>query len=152
MTLPLKPPVQPQLAKSSKDLPEGDDWRYEPKFDGFRTIVFRDGDDVHLQSRNGRPMNRYFPDVVEQVLKLPHDRLVLDGEMIVVVDGVQEFDLLSQRIHPAASRVERLRSAARRPPRSWRSTCSRRRTRCSARSPTRSGASGSRPWSPTRWS
>jgi ATP-dependent DNA ligase len=110
MTLPLKPPVQPQLAKSSKDLPEGDDWRYEPKFDGFRTIVFRDGDDVHLQSRNGRPMNRYFPDVVEQVLKLPHDRLVLDGEMIVVVDGVQEFDLLSQRIHPAASRVERLRS------------------------------------------
>ena len=64
---------------------------------------------MNLQSRNGRPMNRYFPDVVEQVLELPHDRLVLDGEMIVVVDGVQEFDLLSQRIHPAASRVERLR-------------------------------------------
>jgi ATP-dependent DNA ligase len=109
MTLPLKPPVKPQLAKSAKELPEGEGWRYEPKFDGFRTIVFRDGDDVHLQSRNGRPMNRYFPDVVEQVLKLPHDRLVLDGEMIVVVDGIQEFDLLSQRIHPAASRVERLR-------------------------------------------
>jgi ATP-dependent DNA ligase len=110
MTLPLKPPVQPQLAKSSKELPAGDGWRYEPKFDGFRTIVFRDGDEVHLQSRNGRPMNRYFPDVVEQVLELPHDRLVLDGEMIVVVDGIQEFDLLSQRIHPAASRVERLRT------------------------------------------
>ena len=109
MTLPLKPPVQPQLAKSSKELPEGDDWRYEPKFDGFRTIVFKDGDDVHLQSRNGRPMNRYFPDVVELALELPAERLVLDGEMIVVVDGVQEFDLLSQRIHPAASRVERLR-------------------------------------------
>jgi ATP-dependent DNA ligase len=109
MTLPLKPPVKPQLAKSARDLPEGDQWCYEPKFDGFRTIVFRDGDDVQLQSRNGRPMNRYFPDVVEQVLALPHDRLVLDGEMIVVVDGVQEFDLLSQRIHPAASRVERLR-------------------------------------------
>jgi ATP-dependent DNA ligase len=109
MTLPLKPPVQPWLAKSAKELPEGDDWRYEPKFDGFRTIVFRDGDDVQLQSRNGRPMNRYFPEIVEQVLKLPHERLVLDGEMIVVVDDVQEFDLLSQRIHPAASRVERLR-------------------------------------------
>jgi ATP-dependent DNA ligase len=109
MTLPLKPPIKPQLAKSARELPEGEQWRYEPKFDGFRTIVFRDGDDVQLQSRNGRPMNRYFPDVVEQVLELPHDRLVLDGEMIVVVDEVQEFDLLSQRIHPAASRVERLR-------------------------------------------
>jgi ATP-dependent DNA ligase len=102
MNLPLKPPVKPQLAKSAGELPEGDQWCYEPKFDGFRTIVFRDGDDVQLQSRNGRPMNRYFPDVVEQVLQLPHDRLVLDGEMIVVVDGIQEFDLLSQRIHPAA--------------------------------------------------
>ena len=109
MSLPLKPPIKPQLARSAKELPEGEGWRYEPKFDGFRTIVFRDGDDVQLQSRNGRPMNRYFPDVVEQVLELPHDRLVLDGEMMVVVDGVQEFDLLSQRIHPAASRVERLR-------------------------------------------
>jgi ATP-dependent DNA ligase len=109
MTLPLKPPLKPQLAKSAKELPEGEGWRYEPKFDGFRTIVFRDGDDVQLQSRNGRPMNRYFPEIVEQVLELPGDRLVLDGEMIVVVDGVQEFDLLSQRIHPAASRVERLR-------------------------------------------
>ena len=109
MTLPLKPPVKPQLAKSAKELPLGEEWRYEPKFDGFRTIVFRDGDDVHLQSRNGKPMNRYFPEVVEQALELPRDRFVLDGEMIVVVDGVQEFDLLSQRIHPAASRVQRLR-------------------------------------------
>jgi ATP-dependent DNA ligase len=109
MTLPLKPPVKPQLAKSAKELPLGEEWRYEPKFDGFRTIVFRDGDDVHLQSRNGRPMNRYFPEVVEQALELPQERFVLDGEMIVVVDGVQEFDLLSQRIHPAASRVQRLR-------------------------------------------
>jgi ATP-dependent DNA ligase len=108
MTLPLKPPIKPQLAKSARELPEGENWRYEPKFDGFRTIVFRDGDDVQLQSRNGRPMNRYFPEVVEQVLELPEQRLVLDGEMIVVVDGIQEFDLLSQRIHPAASRVQRL--------------------------------------------
>ncbi len=109
MSLPLSPPIQPQLAKSARDLPPGDGWCYEPKWDGFRTIVFRDGDEVHLQSRNGRPMNRYFPDVVEQALALPAERFVLDGEMVVTVDGVQEFDLLSQRIHPAASRVERLR-------------------------------------------
>jgi ATP-dependent DNA ligase len=108
VALPLSPPVKPQLARSARELPEGEGWCYEPKWDGFRTIVFRDGADVHLQSRNGRPMNRYFPDVVEQVLALPAKRLVLDGEMIVMVDGVQEFDLLSQRIHPAASRVERL--------------------------------------------
>jgi ATP-dependent DNA ligase len=108
VTLPLKPPVKPQLARPAKELPSDGDWRFEPKWDGFRTIVFRDGDDVQLQSRNGRPMNRYFPEVVEQVRELPGRRLVLDGEMIVVVDGVQEFDLLSQRIHPAASRVEML--------------------------------------------
>ena len=108
MSLPLSPPVQPQLAKSSRELPSGDDWCYEPKWDGFRTIVFRDGDDVQLQSRNGKPMNRYFPDIVEQALALPAQRYVLDGEMVVTVDGIQEFDLLSQRIHPAASRVERL--------------------------------------------
>jgi ATP-dependent DNA ligase len=106
--LPLSPPVQPQLAKSARELPSGEGWCYEPKWDGFRTIVFRDGDEVHLQSRNGRPMNRYFPDVVEQALALPAKRYVLDGEMVVTVDGIQEFDLLSQRIHPAASRVERL--------------------------------------------
>ena len=109
MKLPLTPPIKPQLAKSSRELPAGEGWCYEPKWDGFRTIVFRDGDEVHLQSRNGRPMNRYFPDVVEQALALDADRYVLDGEMVVTVDGVQEFDLLSQRIHPAASRVERLR-------------------------------------------
>src|SRR4051812_36502780 len=108
MTLPLSPPIKPQLARSAKELPEGEDWRYEPKWDGFRTIVFRDGNDIRLQSRGGRPMNRYFPEVAEQVAGLSAPRLVLDGEMIVVVDGIQEFDLLSQRIHPAKSRVERL--------------------------------------------
>jgi ATP-dependent DNA ligase len=108
VTLPLKPPLKPQLARSAKALPAGEGWCFEPKWDGFRTIVFRDGEEVHLQSRNGRPMNRYFPDVVEQVLELPAERLVLDGEMVVMVDGIQEFDLLSQRIHPAASRVEML--------------------------------------------
>ena len=108
MSLPLAPPVKPQLARGAKELPEGDGWAYEPKFDGFRTLVFRDGDDVHLQSRNGKPMNRYFPEVVEAVRALPVERAVLDGEIMVVVDGVQEFDLLSQRIHPAESRVKML--------------------------------------------
>jgi ATP-dependent DNA ligase len=108
VALPLSPPVKPQLARSARELPVGDEWCYEPKWDGFRTIVFKDGKDVQLQSRNGRPMNRYFPDVVEQVQGISARSLVLDGEMIVVVDGVQEFDLLSQRIHPAASRVELL--------------------------------------------
>jgi ATP-dependent DNA ligase len=108
VALPLKPPIQPQLARSAKDLPSGDGWRFEPKWDGFRTIVFRDGDDVHLQSRNGKPMNRYFPEIIPQVLALPGERLVLDGELIVVVDGIQEFDLLGQRIHPAKSRVDML--------------------------------------------
>jgi ATP-dependent DNA ligase len=106
--LPLSPPVLPQLARSKSDLPEGDEWRYEPKYDGFRTLVFRDGGDVHLQSRNGKPMNRYFPEVVEQILASDAERVVFDGELIVVVDGIQEFDLLSQRIHPAKSRVEML--------------------------------------------
>ena len=105
MTLPLNPPVKPQLAKSARELPEGDQWCYEPKFDGFRTIVFRDGDDVQLQSRNGKPMNRYFPEVIPHVQALSCDRIVLDGELIVVVDGIQEFDLLGQRIHPAKSRL-----------------------------------------------
>ena len=108
MTLPLQPPILPQLAKSAKDLPEGDGWVYEPKWDGFRTIVFRDGDDVYLQSRNGKPMNRYFPEVIESIRQMEHERLVMDGEIIVVVDGVQEFDLLGQRIHPAESRVRML--------------------------------------------
>ncbi|HEX8745217.1 MAG TPA: ATP-dependent DNA ligase [Thermoleophilaceae bacterium] len=108
MALPLKPPVKPQLARSAKDLPGGEGWCYEPKWDGFRTIVFRDGDDVHLQSRNGKPMNRYFPEIEPLVRTLGDERIVLDGELIVVVDGIQEFDLLGQRIHPAKSRVDML--------------------------------------------
>jgi ATP-dependent DNA ligase len=108
MSLPLKPPIKPQLARSAKELPTGDGLRYEPKWDGFRTIVFRDGDDVFLQSRNGKPMNRYFPEIEPMIRELPGERLVLDGELIVVVDGIQEFDLLGQRIHPAKSRVEML--------------------------------------------
>jgi ATP-dependent DNA ligase len=108
VALPLSPPIKPQLARSAKELPDGEDLRYEPKFDGFRTIAFRDGDEVYLQSRGGKPMNRYFPEVEAQIRAMAADRVVVDGEMVVTVDGVQEFDLLSQRIHPAASRVEKL--------------------------------------------
>jgi ATP-dependent DNA ligase len=108
VSLPLAEPVLPQLARSAKELPAEGDWYYEPKWDGFRTVVFRDGGEVRLQSRKGRPMNRYFPEVADKVRSLPNERLVLDGELVIVVDGVQEFDLLSQRIHPAESRVERL--------------------------------------------
>jgi ATP-dependent DNA ligase len=94
----------PQLARSRATLPEGDDWAYEPKWDGFRAIAFVDGDQVELQSRNGKPLTRYFPE-----LRFPEGRYVLDGEIIIHgAGGGQEFDLLGQRIHPAASRIARL--------------------------------------------
>jgi ATP-dependent DNA ligase len=100
MSLPIEPPVLPQLARSRTSLPEGDGWAYEPKFDGFRTVVFVDGDDVYLQSRNGKPMARYFPEVVAA---FPKGRYVLDGEIVA-----ETFDTLGQRIHPAKSRIDRL--------------------------------------------
>jgi ATP-dependent DNA ligase len=108
VTLPLSPPIKPQLARGAKALPEGDEWLYEPKYDGFRMLAYRDGDDVYLQSRGGKPMNRYFPEVESQLLAMAADGVVLDGEVVIAVDGVQDFDLLSQRIHPAKSRVEKL--------------------------------------------
>jgi ATP-dependent DNA ligase len=103
--LPLTPPVSPQLALSRKELPDGDGWAYEVKLDGFRAIAFVDGEDVHLQSRNGRPLHRYFPE-----LRFPPGRYVLDGEIVIddPATGGQNFDALQQRIHPAASRIERL--------------------------------------------
>ena len=104
MALPLRPPVLPQLAKSQKSLPEGDGWVYEPKWDGFRSIAFVDGDTVHLQSRNGKPLTRYFPE-----LKFPEGRYILDGEIVRFDDkGRQDFDALGQRIHPAKSRIDML--------------------------------------------
>ena len=104
MALPLKAPVLPQLARSRARLPEGDDWAYEPKWDGFRSIAFVDGGEVYLQSRNGKPLSRYFPE-----LKFPEGRYILDGEIVVFGDdGVQLFDALGQRIHPAKSRIDML--------------------------------------------
>jgi ATP-dependent DNA ligase len=104
MTLPLTPPLLPQLSRSAKALPTGDVWCYEPKWDGFRTIAFVDGGDVHLQSRNGKPMSRYFPE-----LEFPAGRYVLDGEIVLFdEEGRQDFDALGQRIHPAESRIRML--------------------------------------------
>jgi ATP-dependent DNA ligase len=95
-------------AKLVEALPEGGDWRFEPKWDGFRVIAFRDGDEVALQSKGLKPLGRYFPELVELVRGLPGDRFVLDGEMVIVVDGALSFDALQMRLHPAASRVARL--------------------------------------------
>jgi ATP-dependent DNA ligase len=104
MPLPLKPPVKPQLALSRKQLPEGEQWSYEQKWDGFRAIAFVDGDKVHVQSRNGKPLGRYFPELV-----MPQGRYVLDGELVICDDeGHEVFNALQNRIHPAKSRVEML--------------------------------------------
>jgi ATP-dependent DNA ligase len=102
--LPLKPPVLPQLARPAKTLPTGAGWGYEPKWDGFRAVVFQDGDESYVQSRNGKPLSRYFPE-----LRLPPGRFVLDGEIVVLgEDGAPDFDALGQRIHPAKSRIDLL--------------------------------------------
>jgi ATP-dependent DNA ligase len=104
MSLPLTPPLQPQLALSRKALPEGEIYVYEIKLDGFRCLAFVDGEDVFLQSRNGRPLGRYFPE-----LRFPAGHYVLDGEIVVRdAGGREDFDALGQRIHPAASRIELL--------------------------------------------
>jgi ATP-dependent DNA ligase len=101
------PPVAPMLAKSVAQIPSGD-LSFEPKWDGFRSIIFRDGDEVEIGSRNGKPMTRYFPEVVQAVKDNLPERCVVDGEIIVVVGERLEFEVLQQRIHPAVSRVTRL--------------------------------------------
>src|ERR1700674_4457667 len=104
MRLPLSPPVKPQLALSRKELPTGDDYVYEIKLDGFRCLAFVDGEEAFLQSQRAKPLGRYSPE-----LTLPAGRYVLDGEIVVRgADGREDFDALSQRVHPAASRVQRL--------------------------------------------
>jgi ATP-dependent DNA ligase len=104
VTLPLSPPVKPQLALTRKQLPVGEEWAYEPKLDGFRAIVFVDGDDVYVQSRGGKELARYFPE-----LAFAPGRWVLDGELVIRDSaGNLEFDALQQRIHPAQSRIELL--------------------------------------------
>jgi ATP-dependent DNA ligase len=104
LPLPISSPVAPQLARSSKELPLGEHWSYEPKFDGFRAIAFVDGDKLLLQSRGSKPLGRYFPEI-----SFPPGRYVVDGEIVIDGgDGQQDFGALQQRIHPAASRIAML--------------------------------------------
>jgi ATP-dependent DNA ligase len=108
MTLPFRPPVPPMLAKLANEIPEGDNWLYEPKWDGFRAIVFKDGDKIQTQSRDLKPLDRYFPELAEPFKASLPERAVLDGEIVIATDDVLDFDALLLRIHPAASRVEML--------------------------------------------
>lgn len=108
MSLPFEPPFPPMESRHARDLPAGDGWAYEPKWDGFRCIAFRDGDDVRLQSKSGRPLARYFPEVVEAVSAVDADRFIIDGEIVIPVDGELSFEHLQLRLHPAESRVRRL--------------------------------------------
>ncbi|MBV9174252.1 MAG: ATP-dependent DNA ligase [Chloroflexi bacterium] len=107
MNLPVMPPVAPMLAKAVPEIPEGA-LSFEPKWDGFRSIIFRDGDSVEIGSRNEKPMTRYFPEIVEAVKANLPERCVIDGEIVVVIGKRLEFEVLQQRIHPATSRVNRL--------------------------------------------
>ena len=108
MRLPIEPPLDPMLAKPVVELPDGEDWLYEPKWDGFRALVFRDGEELYLQSRDQRPLDRYFPELAEPLRRWLPPRCVLDGEIVIAADGVLDFEALLLRIHPAASRVAML--------------------------------------------
>ncbi|HSS97823.1 MAG TPA: hypothetical protein VLK33_12370, partial [Terriglobales bacterium] len=108
MNIAVSPPVLPMLAKRIGELPEGDNWIFEPKWDGFRALVFRDGDEILIQSRDEKPLNRYFPEVVESLRAALPPRCALDGEMVIVRNGGLDFDALQLRLHPAASRVKLL--------------------------------------------
>jgi len=105
VNLPVAPPIEPMLAKLSAEIPEGDGWLYEPKWDGFRTLVFRDGDEVYLQSRDSRPMGRYFPELEAPLRAALPPRAVLDGEVVIAGQDGLDFSSLLLRVHPAASRV-----------------------------------------------
>ena len=107
----LKPAIPPMEARSVDEIPTDDGWQYEPKWDGFRCLAFRDDNEIFLQSKNGQPLARYFPDVAANVATLPHQRFVLDGELVIPVGGALSFDELQLRLHPAASRVQKLATA-----------------------------------------
>src|SRR5437868_13413898 len=107
----LKPPLPPMEARSVEKIPADHGWQYEPKWDGFRCIAFRDGNTIYLQSKAGQPLARYFPDVVDSLAKLPQQQFVLDGELVIPVGGALSFNELQLRLHPAASRVQKLAAA-----------------------------------------
>ncbi len=106
--LPVNPPVLPMLAKRMDALPQEGEWLFEPKWDGFRALIFRDGDEILMQSRDEKSLNRYFPELVEPLLQQLPERCVLDGEIVIARNGALDFDALQLRIHPAASRVKLL--------------------------------------------
>src|SRR5437868_4407848 len=108
MSTVIRPPLLPMEAKSVDEIPVGPGWQYEPKWDGFRCLAFRRGKDIYLQSKSGQPLARYFPDIVVALLQLAAKKLVLDGELVIDVDGRFSFDELQLRLHPAASRVQKL--------------------------------------------
>src|SRR6267378_3674537 len=108
MALPIKPPFPPMEAQLVDKIPAGAQWEYEPKWDGFRCLAFRDGNKIELQSKSGQPLARYFPEIVDALLKLKATKFVLDGELVIPVKGGLSFDDLLQRIHPAASRILKL--------------------------------------------
>jgi ATP-dependent DNA ligase len=106
--LPVNPPILPMLAKRVGELPNGDTWIFEPKWDGFRALIFRDGDEVLIQSRDGKPLDRYFPDLLDTLRAQLPRRCVLDGEIVIATERGLDFDRLQLRLHPAASRVKLL--------------------------------------------
>src|SRR5581483_552646 len=106
-----KPPLPPMETRTAEEIPSGGKWHYEPKWDGFRCIAFRDGEKIYLQSKAGQPLARYFPDVAEALKTLPDRSFVLDGELAIPIDGALSFDELQLRLHPAASRVAKLAKA-----------------------------------------
>jgi ATP-dependent DNA ligase len=106
--LPLPLDYAPMDARAAREIPLGSDWQYEPKWDGFRCLVFRDHEEVKLESKAGQDLERYFPEVAEAVTKIKANRFVLDGELVIIQEGRANFDLLLQRIHPAASRIQKL--------------------------------------------
>ena len=108
MDLPVMPPVAPMLAKRVAGFPDGDEWVFEPKWDGFRALIFRDGDEMLLQSRDLNPLNRYFPELIETLRAQLPPRCVMDGEIVIATKRGLDFDTLQLRLHPAASRVKQL--------------------------------------------
>src|SRR5688500_20257357 len=108
LNLALNPPILPMLAKRVSELPTGDDWIFEPKWDGFRALIFREDDEIFIQSRDEKPLLRYFPELLDPLRAQLPARCVLDGEIVIARDGALDFEALQLRLHPAASRIQKL--------------------------------------------
>src|SRR5881396_2533562 len=108
MQLPVNPPILPMLAQRVGDLPADGDWIFEPKWDGFRALIFRDGEKIFIQSRDEKPLARYYPELLPPLLAQLPQRCVLDGEIVIARDGALDFEALQLRLHPAESRVRKL--------------------------------------------